>query len=88
MNQPERKRLWKGSNMERHDAINSLLAATARWTASVRALGTQRPDSLLNDPWAGALAGEEGANWIVQRSPDKVLPIVIRTRYFDDFLHF
>lgn len=72
--------------MKTQDATNSLLAATARWTASVRAAESQRPDCLFNDPWAKLLAGEEGASWIAQRTPDKVLPIVIRTRYFDDFL--
>jgi methyltransferase (TIGR00027 family) len=65
---------------------NLLLGSTARWTAAVRALESMRPDCLFKDPWAAALAGQEGADWIAQRTPDKVLPIVLRTRYFDDFL--
>ncbi len=65
---------------------NDLLALTARWTASVRAMESKRPDGLLKDPWAASLAGPEGEAWIEQRSAESVLPIVIRTRYFDDFL--
>jgi len=72
--------------MEPKEFTNSLLGATARWTASVRAMESQRPDCLFNDPFASALAGEEGAEWIAQRTAEKVLPIVLRTRYFDDFL--
>ena len=62
------------------------LASTAHWTASVRALESERPDGLFYDPWAAELAGETGRAWMAQRTPDKVLPIVLRTRYFDDFL--
>lgn len=63
-----------------------LLGITARWTASVRALESKRTDCLFNDPWAADLAGPEGEAWISQRSTESVIPIVIRTRYFDDFL--
>lgn len=62
------------------------LSATAFWTASVRAMESARADRLIDDPWAEALAGKEGAAWIAQRSTESVLPIVLRTRYFDDFL--
>lgn len=62
------------------------LASTAYWTASVRALESQRADHLFYDPWAAALAGPEGAAWIANRPPDSVIPIILRTRYFDDFL--
>ena len=63
-----------------------LLGSTARWTASVRALESKRPDRLLDDPWAADLAGNEGQVWLAQRTPEAVLPIIIRTRFFDDFL--
>ena len=66
---------------------NNLLASTARWTAAVRAQESTRPDALFRDPWAAALAGEEGAAWLAGRAPDKTLPIAVRTRYFDDFLN-
>lgn len=67
-------------------AFNQTLGATAHWTASVRALESEREDRLFSDPWAAALAGPEGQAWITSRTPDSVLPIVLRTRYFDDFL--
>jgi methyltransferase (TIGR00027 family) len=63
-----------------------LLASTARWTAAVRALESAREDRLFDDPWAAALAGEEGAAWIEQRPADSVTPIILRTRFFDDLL--
>jgi len=62
------------------------LEATARWTAAVRAAESARGDRLFDDPWAAALAGPVGRSWIEQRPPDSVLPIVLRTRYFDDWL--
>jgi methyltransferase (TIGR00027 family) len=45
-----------------------------------------RPDCLYEDPWASALAGEIGMKWIESRTPESVVTIVLRTRYFDDFL--
>lgn len=65
---------------------NDLLGATAHWTAGVRAMENEREDRLFADPWAAALAGQVGAAWIEHRSAESVVPIVIRTRYFDDFL--
>jgi methyltransferase (TIGR00027 family) len=67
-------------------SADSLLASTARWTAAVRALEDGREHRLFHDPWAAALAGTEGAEWLAQRPADSVLPIVLRTRFFDDFL--
>ncbi len=64
----------------------SQLNATARWTAAVRARETLREDRLINDPWAEALAGKEGLDWFSQRPEGAAVPILIRTRYFDDFL--
>lgn len=63
-----------------------LLGATAYWTASVRARESERADSLFNDAWAKALAGDVGMSWIAGKTPESVVPIVIRTRFFDDFL--
>jgi methyltransferase (TIGR00027 family) len=62
------------------------LGSTARWTAAVRARERAREDRLFDDPWAAALAGKEGAEWIEPRSADSVAPMVLRTRFFDDFL--
>jgi methyltransferase (TIGR00027 family) len=72
--------------MSANDTANRLLGETALWTASVRARESQREDRLFSDPWAAALAGEHGSTWIAQRSEEGTLPIVLRTRYFDDFL--
>lgn len=63
-----------------------MLEATARWTAAVRALETAREDALFNDPFAAALAGDTGRAWLAERTPESVLPIVLRTRYYDDWL--
>jgi methyltransferase (TIGR00027 family) len=62
------------------------LQATARWTAAVRASERERPDRLVDDPWAAELAGPEGMAWLAGRTEGSVLPIVVRTRYFDDWL--
>ena len=63
-----------------------MLASTAHWTAAVRAKEDTRQDRLFNDPWAAVLAGSTGLAWVEQRSADSVLPMVLRTRFFDDFL--
>jgi methyltransferase (TIGR00027 family) len=62
------------------------LGSTAHWTAAIRARESAREDRLFADPWAAALAGEEGEAWIAGRSDNSVIPIVLRTRFFDDFL--
>jgi methyltransferase (TIGR00027 family) len=62
------------------------LASTARWTAGARALENRRPDRLFADPWAEELAGREGMQWAEQRGEDRLIPILLRTRFFDDFL--
>jgi len=67
--------------------MTSSLEATACWTAAVRAAETSRDDRLFEDPWAATLAGPEGAAWLAARPPGSTLPIAIRTRFFDDWLH-
>jgi len=62
------------------------IEATARWTAAVRAIETSRPDALFDDPWAAALAGEDGTRWAESRPAETLVPMIIRTRFFDDFL--
>ncbi len=63
-----------------------ILGKTATWTAAVRSLESARTDALFQDPYARKLAGETGLTWLNQRSPLTVLPIVIRTKFFDDWL--
>ena len=65
----------------------ALLGNTARWSAAVRALESQHENPLFIDPWAADLAGPQGMHWVQQRSPDKVIAMVLRTRFYDDFLH-
>lgn len=74
--------------MAEHTSSSVSLGATARWTAIARATENAREDRLFNDPFAAALAGEEGADWLAKRtdSPFNTGPMVIRTRFFDDFL--
>lgn len=67
------------------DSITTL-EATSRWTAAVRAMESRREDRLFDDPWSAELAGTEGLAWIESRTPESVLPLVMRTRYFDDWL--
>jgi methyltransferase (TIGR00027 family) len=63
------------------------LGSTARWTAAARALESARADRLLNDPWAARLAGAEDLAWAANRPPDGMTPMILRNRFFDDFLH-
>jgi methyltransferase (TIGR00027 family) len=62
------------------------IGATAHWVAAARAIETRRPDALFEDPWAAALAGEDGARWAESRDAESLAPMIIRTRFFDDFL--
>ena len=62
------------------------LGSTAIWTAAARALESMREDRLFDDPWAAALAGRDGAAWAANRLPDSLAPIILRIRFFDDFL--
>lgn len=71
--------------MTETQSTHPALALTARWTASARAQESARPDPLFMDPWAAALAGEEGAAWLAQQG-GRVSPMVVRTHYFDRFL--
>lgn len=63
-----------------------LIGETARWTAGVRAKESLRADRLFNDPWAAALAGMKGTEWAAKQTQDDGVSIVVRTRFFDDFL--
>lgn len=70
-----------------HDVLSDRkLGLTAYWTAVVRTYETTRPDQLFQDPWADKLVGREGCKWIEGKSVVSIAPIILRTRYFDDFL--
>jgi methyltransferase (TIGR00027 family) len=68
------------------NTTNASMGSTAHWTAAARAFESKREDHLFEDPWASALAGIEGAAWAAARPPDSLTPMILRTRYFDDFL--
>ena len=67
-----------------------LVSLSSRMMAAVRAIETQRPDGLFKDPLAALLAGEDIIAEITpsaQQYEDNGKPVVIvRTRFFDDFL--
>jgi methyltransferase (TIGR00027 family) len=72
--------------MSEQTSSHHRLGLTARWTAGARARESQREDRLFNDPWARLLAGEEGKEWTERQSADRGASVIVRTRFFDDFL--
>jgi methyltransferase (TIGR00027 family) len=68
------------------------VATTSRAAAAYRALESERPDRLFYDPWASALAGQEGfamIHFLARRFPQQwgegvEADMAIRTRFFDD----
>jgi methyltransferase (TIGR00027 family) len=70
-------------------ASGARFAGTAKWIAAARARESARPDRLFDDPFAAALAGEAGVEFLARSEAasggeNPFLPI--RTRYFDDLL--
>ncbi|HEY3687797.1 MAG TPA: SAM-dependent methyltransferase [Streptosporangiaceae bacterium] len=62
------------------------VAATARLTAAMRAVESARPDGLVTDPLAAALAGRPGYD-LMDRMEMRESPIIaVRTRFFDGAL--
>ena len=72
--------------MVENSTTKNPLGSTARWTAAARVLESARNDRLFDDPWAGLLAGTEGSTWAANRPSDSLAPMVLRIRFFDDFL--
>lgn len=72
--------------MSKYTSSHHRLGLTARWTAGARARESQREDRLFDDRWADLLAGRKGKEWVEQQSSDTGLTIIVRTRFFDDFL--
>lgn len=62
---------------------------TARWVAAARAVESQRPDRLFDDPYAALLAGQDGETCLrvlgVQNVPI-VAYLAMRTRFLDDLI--
>ncbi len=62
------------------------VALTAQFTAKARAIESQRANALFHDPWAELFAGRAGDAWLArQQSEYPGLPLILRTRFFDDF---
>jgi methyltransferase (TIGR00027 family) len=79
----------KKERMRTRSERSNRLASTAGWIAAVRAHEQERTDRLFSDPWAAKLAGEKGWLWRERTTGGKdenEVGLVIRTRYFDDFL--
>jgi hypothetical protein len=66
--------------MSKRSIYNKTIGSTAHWTAAARALESVRGDHLFVDPWAAALAGENGIAWAEYRSIDSLAPIILRIR--------
>lgn len=61
---------------------------TARWVAVYRAMESERPDALFNDPFARKLAGEKGDE-IVRTMKDgrsMAWAMIVRTQVFDEII--
>jgi len=61
---------------------------TARWVAMARALESERPDRLFDDPFARKLAGPRGEELVKELSPGAsgTWPIVTRTHIIDQLV--
>lgn len=62
------------------------VASTAHWVAAARARESQRGDALFHDPFAAALAGDEGRRWMDGDEGLVATYVAIRTRFFDEEL--
>ncbi len=72
-----------------NDAAIDAVGSTALLVAAMRAAETDRADRLFSDPFARALADEEGAAMLARahaRGLHKVPLVEVRTRYLDDRL--
>ncbi|HVU02515.1 MAG TPA: SAM-dependent methyltransferase [Polyangiaceae bacterium] len=60
---------------------------TSLWVAAMRAEETDRPDRLISDPFARALAGPEGFDVMRRGDPPTAFRppvVVVRTRFYDE----
>jgi methyltransferase (TIGR00027 family) len=61
------------------------VSRTAQWTAAARALESERPDRIFDDPWARTVAGDVGFDLLERYQGAAVAPfIAVRTKYIDD----
>lgn len=72
---------------EKAGAIRNI-SDTARWVAFYRAMETERPDAIFQDPYARRLAGERGEQIVntLKRGRSQSWAMVVRTKLIDDIL--
>jgi len=70
------------------DAPLSHVSDTARWVAMYRALESERPDALFNDPYARRLAGPQGEAILdaIPKGRRMAWPMVVRTAVMDELI--
>lgn len=75
------------ANVPKSPAIRNI-SDTARWVAFYRAMETERPDAIFQDPYARNLAGERGEQIVntLKRGKSQSWAMVIRTKLIDDIL--
>ena len=61
---------------------------TARWVAVYRAMETERPDRIFNDPFARRLAGDRGEAIVneMKRGRSMAWAMIVRTKVFDELI--
>ncbi len=61
---------------------------TARWVALYRAMESERPDALFQDPYARRLAGERGEQVVASlpRGRSMAWPMIVRTAVMDELI--
>ena len=64
------------------------ISDTARWVAYYRAMESERPDAIFNDPFARRLAGERGEAIVdnVKRGRSMAWAMIVRTAVFDEII--
>jgi methyltransferase (TIGR00027 family) len=66
-----------------------VLASSAYWIAAIRAYESEHANRLFTDPWAALLAGQARQDWsnhLLVQGDKAGMAVVIRTRFFDNFL--
>lgn len=61
---------------------------TARWVAFYRAMESERPDAIFNDPFARRLAGERGEQIVrsIPKGKQMAWPMIVRTAVMDEII--
>lgn len=75
------------ANAAKSPAIRNI-SDTARWVAFYRAMETERPGAIFQDPYARKLAGERGEQIVhaLKRGRSQSWAMVVRTKLMDDIL--